>query len=200
MRRTVNAMVEMMDYRIAAKVAGRLAACLMAQGRLEEARMLLDEHRARLREHGIRGGNASSVTLGLAAAALAAVELSVGSARGASLKKARRACGAARKQVKVDTTAFVPAARLQGTYEWLRGRPRKAEKWWRRSLDHAERLGTRYEGALTQLEIGRLLGDPVALEKAAAAFEAMGAEHRLTQTRTLQRDADAELSSVATTR
>ena len=100
----------------------------------------------------------------------------------------------------MDTTAFVPADRLQGTFEWLRGRPRKAEKWWRRSLDHAEKLGARHEGALTQLEIGRLLGDPVALEKAAVAFEAMGAEHRLTQTRTLQRDAEAELSSVATAR
>ena len=73
MRRTVDAMVEMMDFRIAAKVAGRLATCLLAQGRLEEAQALLDEHRARLRKFSIRGGMASSVIMGLAAAALAAV-------------------------------------------------------------------------------------------------------------------------------
>ena len=97
--------------------------------------------------------------LGLAAAALAAVEQSEETARGARLKKARRACRAALKQAKVDTTAFVPAARSRGTYEWLRGRPRRAEKWWRRSLDHAAKLGTRYEGALTELEMGRRLGD-----------------------------------------
>ena len=160
MRRTVDAMVDMMDFRIGGKVAGRLAACFMAQGRLEEAQALLDEHRARLRKNGIRGGNASSVIVGLAAAALIAVERSEGAARGASLKKARRACRAALKQAKVDTTAFVPAARSQGTYEWLRGRPRKAEKWWRRSLDHAEKLGSRYEGALTELGDGPSAGRP----------------------------------------
>ena len=87
----------------------------------------------------------------------------------------------------MDTTAFVAAARMQGTYEWLRGRPRKAEKWWRRSLDHAEKLGARYEGALTELEIGRRLGDPAALERAALAFEAMGAEHCLAQAVALRR-------------
>ena len=122
---------------------------------------------------------ASSVITGLAAATLVAAEQSEGAARGASLKKARQACRAALKQVKVDTTAFVPAARSQGTYEWLRGRPRKAEKWWRRSLEHAEKLGCRYEGAVTELEMGRRLGDSGALERAAAAFEDMGAELRL---------------------
>ena len=200
MRRSVDAMVEMMDFRVAAKVAGRLARCLMAQGRLEEAQALLDEHRARLRKFSIRGGMASSVTTGLAAAALAAVEQSEETARGAGLKKARRACRAALKQVKVDTTAFVAAARLQGTYEWLCGRPRKAEKWWRRSLDHAEKLGARYEGALTQLEIGRRLGGPAALEKAALAFEAMGAQQQLAQTRALQRGIDEEPASLVATR
>ncbi len=197
MRRSVDALVEMMDFRVAAKVAGRLATCLMAQGRLEEAQALLDEHRERLRRFSIRGGMASSVITGLAAASLVAAEQSEETVRGASLKKARRACRAALKQVRVDTTAFVPAARSQGTYEWLRGRPHKAEKWWRRSLDHAEKLGARYEGAVTELEMGRRLGDPGALERAAAAFEDMGAEHCLAQTRALQRDVEMELSPVA---
>jgi len=172
----------------------------MAQGRLGQAQVLLDEHRARLRKFSIRGGMASSVIIGLAAAAVAAVEQSEETARSAGLKEARRACRAALKQVKVDTTTLVPAARLQGTCEWLRGRPRKAEKWWRRSLEHAEKLGARYEGALTELEIGQRLGDPVALEKAALAFEAMGAEYQLTKTLALQGGAEEELSSVTTAR
>ncbi len=114
MRRTVDAMLAMMDFRIGAKVAGRLAACLLAQGRLEEAQALLDEHRALLRKNGIRGGIASSVILGLAAAALMAAERSEGAARGARLKKARRACRAALKQTKVDKTALVPACAHAG--------------------------------------------------------------------------------------
>lgn len=186
MRSTVDSMVAMMDFRIGGKVAGRLAACYLAQGRLEEAQALLDKHRALLRKYGIRGGNASSVILGLAAAALAAVEQSAETARGARLKTARSACRAALKQAKVDATAFVPAARSRGTYEWLRGRPRSAEKWWRTSLDHAAKLGTRYEGALTESEMGRRLGDRGALERAAAAFADMGAEHELARAVALQ--------------
>jgi hypothetical protein len=183
-------------FRIGGKVAGRLAACYLAQGRLEEAQALLDEHRALLRKYGIRGGNASSVLLGLAAAALAAVEQSAETARGARLKTARSACRAALKQAKVDATAFVAAARMRGTYEWLRGRPHKAEKWWQRSLDHAEKLGTLYEGALTQLEIGRRLGDRGALERAVSAFGTMGAEHWLEEAVVLQQDPVEESPSL----
>ena len=92
------------------------------------------------------------------------------------------------------------AERLQGTYEWLAGRAKRAETWWRKSLATAERLGARYEGALTELEVGRRLGDPVALERAATAFEAMGAEHDLAQTRALQRGLDEESASLAAAR
>ena len=53
----------------------------------------------------------------------------------------------------------------------------------RSSLALAARLGARYEGALTELEMGRRLGDRLALERAQAAFEAMGAEHDLAQAR-----------------
>jgi hypothetical protein len=51
--------------------------------------------------------------------------------------------------------------------------------------DPAERLGARYEGALTELEIGRRLNDRAALERAALAFEAMGAAPNLAEAREL---------------
>ena len=115
MRRTVDDMLAMMDYRIGGKVAGRLAACYLAQGKLDEAQTLLAEHRELLRKNGIRGGNASSVILNSAAAALVAVERTDGAAPAARLAEARRACRAALKQVKLDRTASVPAYRAQGT-------------------------------------------------------------------------------------
>ena len=109
-----------------------------------------------------------------------------GSGAGARLKEARTACRAALKQTKVRQDRARPGAgALQGTYEWLRGRPRRAEKWWRKSLDHAEQLGCRYEGALTALEMGRRLGDREQLEHAEAEFADMGAQFRLAQTREL---------------
>ena len=185
MRRAIDAILASMDYRIAAKVAGRLAACLLAQGRLEEAQVLLGEHGERVRKYGIRGGNATMVITGTATAALAAVESAEGAARGAALKAAGRACGAALKQGRLDATAFVPAYRLQGIYEWLRGDPRKAEEWWRKSLEHAAKLGARYEGALTMLEIGRHQGDREQLKYAESEFEAMGARFFLAEARRL---------------
>ena len=185
MRRSVDAMLAMMDFRIGAKVAGRLAACLLAQGKLEEAQALLEEHREHLRKNGIRGGLPSSVIMNCAASALMTAERSEGAGRDARLKEARKACRAAFKQAKCDRTAFVPACRTQGTFEWLRGKPRRAEKWWRNSLAHADKLGARYEGALTMLEMGRRLGDRKQLGQAEAAFAEMGAQFRLAQTREL---------------
>ena len=188
MRRTIDAMLASTDYRIAAKVAGRLASCLLVQGKLDEARELMAAHRERIRQYGIRGGNASMVFTGTAAAALAMVESVEATAREVALKDAKRACEAALKQGRLDTTAFVPAYRLQGTYEWLRGNPRKAEEWWRKSLDHATTLGARYEGALTMLEIGRREADCEQLKKAESEFEAMGAQFFLAEARQLLAD------------
>ncbi len=185
MRRTIDVILASTDYRIAQKVAGRLATCLLVQGRLEEAQALLPAHRENVRKYGIRGFNASILITTVAAAALAAAERAEGPAREAARKDARRACRAALKQGRVDTTAFVPAYRWQGTYEWLRGNPHKAEEWWRKSLDHAAKLGARYEGALTMLEMGRRQGGREQLKRAESEFEAMGAQFFLAEARGL---------------
>jgi class 3 adenylate cyclase/tetratricopeptide (TPR) repeat protein len=185
MRRTVDAMLRMMDFRIGGKVAGRLAACLLAQGRLEEAQELLEMHRGIQRKLHITGGNATAVIVGLAAAALLQVARSEGDARSTGLKKAKRACRAALKQTRVDKTSLVPAWRLRGQYEWLRGRTGRARTCWSRSLREADRLGCRYQGAITMLEIGRRLGDRGHLERAEAEFAAMGARFWLAQTQDL---------------
>jgi class 3 adenylate cyclase/tetratricopeptide (TPR) repeat protein len=177
MRRTIDAMLAATDYRISSKVAGRLAACLLVEGRVQEAQALLAEHRANMRTYRIRGFNGTMVITGTAAAALAAAEQTNGPSRDEMLQEAKRACAAALKQAKLDVTAFVPACRLRGTYEWLRGHAGKADKWWRQSLDHADKLGARYEGALTILEIGRRTGDPEQLRRAVSEFEAMGSRY-----------------------
>src|SRR5690606_31925317 len=44
MRRSIKDILSATDYRISSKVGGRLAACLLAQGRLEEAQVVLAEH------------------------------------------------------------------------------------------------------------------------------------------------------------
>ena len=71
MRRAIDAMLVSMDYRVAANFAGRLASCLLVQGRLEEAQTLVAEHQENMRKYGIRGGASSPVITGAAAVALA---------------------------------------------------------------------------------------------------------------------------------
>lgn len=46
------------------------------------------------------------------------------------------------------------AFRLAGRYEWLRGRPRRALKWWDTTMAETETLGTRPEAARTLAEVG----------------------------------------------
>ncbi len=187
MRRTIEAMLSATDYRISSKVAGRLAACLLAQGRLEEAQTLLAEHREYLRKYGIRGFNATMVITGTAATALSAAEQAADRSRDVALKEAKRRCNAAVKQGKLDMTALVPAYRLQGTYEWLSDHPSKACDWWRRSLNQAERLGARYEGALTMLEWGKRAADGEQLRQAESEFAAMGSKFFEAEARQLLR-------------
>ena len=104
----------------------------------------------------------------------------------------------ARPPIEMDAApapGTVAAYRLQGAFEWLRGRPRKARAWWRKSLAMAEKLGMRYEGALTELEMGRRLDDRALLEKAAATFADIGAQFDVAQARELTGNPHQELAS-----
>jgi tetratricopeptide (TPR) repeat protein len=169
---------------------GWLAQCLLRRGRSEKALAILGEQRERIRRYGIsgyflRGCNTARATLSLLEA-----ETRQRPERTVALREAKAAGRDLQRTARADICGAVPAARTRGSYEWLRGRHRKAEAWWRRSLSMADRLGARYEGALTELEIGRRLDDRSALERAKAAFETIGAEHDLAQTRELLRQAE----------
>lgn len=65
---------------------------------------------------------------------------------------------------------------LQGRYEWLRGKPESARRWWNKCLAEAERMGMRYDEGMTHLEIGQRLGECEHLDKAEAIFAEIGAE------------------------
>jgi len=79
-----------------------------------------------------------------------------------------------------------PAAMCpQGTYEWLRGEPSAAQKWWQKSLAEAERIGLKYDIGMIHLEMGKRLGDRVYLEKAEVIFAEIGPELDLSKAREL---------------
>ena len=44
---------------------------------------------------------------------------------------------------------------LAGRYFWLIGKHKTAERWWKRSIEECERLGTRPDLGRTYMEIGK---------------------------------------------
>jgi tetratricopeptide (TPR) repeat protein len=99
------------------------------------------------------------------------------------LAMARDACRDAMKVARACRMGLPEAMRLQGTYEWLRGRRRAAERWWRRGLSFAVQNGICYDEAMIRLEMGCRQGEREHLEKAAALFEEMGSEYNLGRAR-----------------
>ena len=47
--------------------------------------------------------------------------------------------------------------KLTGTYWWLLGKPQKALRWWKKSIDLGEKLGAKLELSRTYFEAGKRL-------------------------------------------
>ena len=174
-----------LDPANAVKGAARLIHCYVKQGRLDEAQALLDEQRILVHQHSIRGMWVRNFRSADAATALLAAERADDAVKEAALEEAKVACGNLVKHGKFELVALATGYRAQGTYHWLRGELREAEKSWRKSLENAEKLGARYEQALTRLEIGRRLGDRTQLEAAEVALAEIGAAWDLAEARRL---------------
>jgi class 3 adenylate cyclase/tetratricopeptide (TPR) repeat protein len=172
-------LLELRDVQNAAKAAGRLAHCYLAQGRLSDAQGLLAEHEGHLAAHGLRGQPIRNVRTARAELTLLVAEFAEGDARGPALKEARRACRSVLKHGRLDTGARIIGYRSMGTLSWLTGRPGRARRWWERSLRHAEKLGARYQAALTLLELGQRTQDSALISRARQELVPMGASARI---------------------
>ncbi len=100
-----------------------------------------------------------------------------------SLKKAKSTCHAALREGAKMHPKLPKAMRLQGTYEWLRGKHAAAQKWWQKSLTEAERMGLQYDVGMVHLEMGQRLGERAHMEQAEAISAEIGAELDLAKAR-----------------
>jgi hypothetical protein len=114
---------------------------------------------------------------------LIAAEGSDGHERNDWLKKAGRACSQALKQGKVYPPGMPEAMMHRGRYEWLKGKPAAAEKWWRRSLALAEDMNVPFHVARTHLEMGQRLDDVMHLERAVSIFAEIDSQWELAKAR-----------------
>lgn len=101
-------------------------------------------------------------------------EHSAPSERARWLKQARRSSRMALAQGRSYVCAMPEALRIRGTLAFLRARQRSAEKWWRRSIDLAERIGQRHDRAMSLVEMGRRLDDPESLDRGKALLGEIG--------------------------
>jgi class 3 adenylate cyclase/tetratricopeptide (TPR) repeat protein len=160
-----------------------LGCCYFRQGQLEQALTCLEENRQFYVEHPSKAMVWLPFRAGLAEAYLAVTEQDDRAKRANWLKKAGRACQDALKQGKAYRGVMPEAMRLQGTYEWLRGKPAPAQRWWQRSLVLAEELSQPYDVGTTYLEMGQRLSERTHLERAEAILAEIGAEWDLARAR-----------------
>jgi tetratricopeptide (TPR) repeat protein len=173
------------NYMEQADASGELGLCYLRQGSLKKALAVLEEANQLIAAHGLKGYMVNPSRNVLAEVYLVEAERAKEPERAAWMRKAKRICRAALKESKTFRGGLPYAMRLQGRYEWLRGRPKAARKWWQRSVALAEELGARYDLGMVCLEMGQRLGERVRLEQAEAIFVEIGAELDLARAREL---------------
>jgi class 3 adenylate cyclase/tetratricopeptide (TPR) repeat protein len=169
------------DYSSLVQASGLLGACLLRNGEVGEALVVLERARGIIVERRLRGITVAGAPVVLAEAYVAAHDQAIGTQRAEMLGKARRAARDALKQGAMFRYWWPMAYRIQGMVEWRRDNAAGADRCWRRSLAVAEEIRAPYERARTFLEIGRHAGDRAAIDRAAAAFEELGAAVELAE-------------------
>jgi class 3 adenylate cyclase/tetratricopeptide (TPR) repeat protein len=158
-----------------------LVECLLHKGDLDRALRVAEENAIMIAKHRLSGPYITVPLNSLAAARLAALDRDGTTAGRVKFKAARVACLQALAEGRRFPDGFPGACRHWATYHWLRARPRRARRWWRRGLAAAHRLGARYESGLIHLERGGRTGVWEDVERAERLFTQIG--DRLDQAR-----------------
>lgn len=156
------------DHQLVVCAKGDLGRCYLRLGRVDEAVAVLEEARETIALKRFRGVFCVEPRNALAEAYLCVAERTEGGPRRAALAQAKGACKAALQLGRVSPEGGPGSQRLQGTYEWLRGKPAQAQRCWRQAEAAAEAQGSPFEQAEILREIGKRTGDADALERARA--------------------------------
>jgi tetratricopeptide (TPR) repeat protein len=179
LQRSIEIAQELPDYRTQVTAGAWLGRCYLAKGELEQAFMVLETSQEASSAPGAIGAFATYLYNGLSEAYLLAAESSTGKTRQEWLEKAKKSC---RKNLKPAKNSRIPlpeALMFQGRYEWLRGKPASAEKWWRQAFEAAQNINDPFMEASLLLEMGQRLGDRDYLQRAESILEVIGAEFDL---------------------
>jgi class 3 adenylate cyclase/tetratricopeptide (TPR) repeat protein len=162
----------------------QLGRCYFRLGDLERSIALLTQANNYRATHRVKGWE-YEVPIEFFRTYLSVAERNVYGEKEKYLRKAKQACKEVLRSARVYRFILPETMMLQGRYEWIRGKPWLAEKWWQKSLKIAEEMGMRHELGMTHLEMGRRLKDRAHLEKAETIFADIGADFDLAHTRKL---------------
>jgi tetratricopeptide (TPR) repeat protein len=163
------------NFAYAEDTAGELGFVYLRMGKLEEALLVLEEAVGCIKRNHISGHNATRPLDALALAYLIAVERAPAGEKKKRLAKTRQACRDALRQGQRDQEGLARALRFRARFEWLRGRPRAARRFWRKGLAEASRLGAVYETGMIKLEMGERLRDVQLVREAESILNQAGA-------------------------
>ncbi|MBP1701931.1 MAG: Serine/threonine protein kinase, partial [Chloroflexi bacterium] len=181
-RRSIEVAEEVPDYSTQAGAGSWLARCYLIKGELERALLVAETSQVILTAHKV-WVNKPYVYEGVAETYLMAAENSTGKIRQDWLKKARQSCREALKSANINRPSLPDALMFRGRYEWLRGKPGVARKWWQKALAEAHRTGERYIEGTVHLEAGRRLRNREQLLQAESILKEIGAEYDLAAAR-----------------
>ena len=182
-RRGIEIAKKLPDYVTLTGLGGWIGQSYLALGEVDRSIELMETTEQLIRDQ--IGNLPGYVYIGnsLAKSYLTKAEMSIGKDRLAWLKKTPLILRRSLKDARRNRMALPDAQMLQGRYEWLRGRPEKAKKWWGDALTQAKASGLRYQEGVIYLETGRRLDNCEHLQQAEVILEEIGAEFDLAMVR-----------------
>ena len=185
LRRAIDLAETIPDQATRIAAGSHLGRCYIRQNNLAAAMESLRQTEEYLTTHRMsRYFTSAFVRNAMAEAYLYAAEGNLGTERKRWLRESKRRCkGALRASRRYFRPLLPDAMRLEGTYEWLKGKPLAAKGWWERSIAAAEKMGLPQYSGLARLEMGRRLGRADHLKDAVGIFARISAEFDLKEAR-----------------
>lgn len=176
MEKSVRDLLSIPDYQIAALFQNYLAECRLRMGEYAHAFELLEKNVDLIRSKNLRGPYIPICFNKLTQACLAYIDRE-GSTEvtSAYLGKAEKSCAKALRLTRAFAIGKPCAFRNQATLLFLKGKRKKALKYWDKSIQTAQDLNSPYLAGLTFFEMGRRLEDEDCLAQAIRLLDRVGA-------------------------
>ena len=164
------------DYYYGVLAVRDLGRCFLKSGNYEKAVTLFYENTIIIEKQNLKGPPVIFFYNTMAQTHLYTAQQLTGKKRKQSLKKMKAVLKKVLKKNKKFKCDRHQTISLLGSYKWLTGANKKAEKLWEQALILAKKADAKYDLACIYMEIGEKTGEILHLNKAAELFLTIGAK------------------------